>query len=105
MQALFRFIVMALLVSGFAGVAAAEVSTRPANGCFRVLVDSLNVRRTAFATGDIIAVAREGDILIKRKRWCTWRGFWCAVTTEDGIEGYVDKKFIEVAACPARLSR
>lgn len=105
MRAFLRFGVMALVLCGFAGVAAADVSARPGNGCFKVLADSLHVRHTAFATGEIIGVAEMGDILIKRKRWCTWRGYWCAITTEDGLEGYVDKKFIEMTPCPARLSQ
>lgn len=100
-----RLCAMALALCGFAVTATAETHTRPEHGCFKVLSDSLNVRRTAFSTGEILGVAHRDDILIKRKSWCTWRGFWCGVTTEDGLEGYVDKNFIEMTACPARLSQ
>lgn len=94
-----------LVLCGGAVTATAETHSRPEHGCFKVLADSLNVRRTAFSTGEVIGVAHRDDVLIKRKRWCTWRGFWCGVTTEDGLEGYVDKKFIEMTPCPARLSQ
>jgi hypothetical protein len=33
------------------------------------------------------------------------RGFWCAVTTNKGIQGYADKSMMAVAACPPRLSQ
>lgn len=105
MRALLRMGVMALALGAFASTAATEISKRPAHGCFKVIADSLNVRRTAFATGEIVGVAVQGDILIKRKRWCTWRGYWCGISTEDGVDGYVDKKFIEMTPCPVRLSR
>lgn len=103
MQALLRMGVMVLVPGAIASAAAAQTSKRPVHGCFQVIADSLNVRKTAFASGEIAGVAAKGDILIKRRPWCTWRGYWCAVRTEDGVDGYVDKKFVEMTPCPGRL--
>jgi len=105
MHTLWRMGVMVLALCAFALTAAAQTSKPPAYGCFQVIADSLNVRGTAFSTGEIVGVAGRGDILIKRKPWCTWRGYWCAVRTEGGVEGYVDKRFVEMTPCPGRLLR
>lgn len=96
MHAFLRMGVMVLALGASAATATAQTGNRPVHGCFQVIADSLHVRRTAFASGEILGGAEKGDILIKRKPWCTWRGYWCAVRTEDCVEGYVDKKFVEM---------
>lgn len=93
--------VIAVLVSGT--VASAQSSARPAFGCFTANAD-LNIRDKAFASGAVIATAEAGDILVKRKRFCTLRGFWCAVSY-DGVDGWADKSFMTVTPCPANLSK
>lgn len=93
----------ALMVLAGGSAAIAQSSTRPAFGCFTANAD-LNIRDTAFATGAVIATAQAGDILVKRKRFCTLRGFWCAVSYE-GIDGWADKSFMTVTPCPANLSK
>jgi hypothetical protein len=86
--------------------AAAQTSThRPAYGCFKVSVPELNIRQTAFSNGAVVATAIKNEILVKRRRYCTLRGFWCPVTTNKGIQGYADKSMMTVAPCPARLSQ
>jgi hypothetical protein len=75
---------------------------RPGFGCFRVTVEGLNIRDRPFSTAAVIGTARQGDILVKRRRWCTLRGFWCAVRY-GSIEGYADKSFMEVIRCPGAL--
>lgn len=103
MYALMRMGVMILALGTSAATAAEQTRNQPVHGCFQVIADFLNVRRTAFASGEIIGVAEKGDVMVKRKPWCTWRGYWCAVRTEDGVEGYADKKFVEMTPCPGRL--
>lgn len=93
----------AIIAASAASVATAGTTTRPAFGCFRVTASALNIRDRPFSTAAVIGMAEKGDILVKRRRWCTWRGFWCAVRY-DGIDGYADKSFMEVAPCPASLS-
>lgn len=78
-------------------------TTRPPFGCFKVTAAELNIRDKAFASGAVVATARKGDILVKAKRYCTLRGYWCAVRA-GAIEGFADKSFLEVAPCPAGLS-
>ena len=86
--------------------ATAQTTThRPAYGCFKVTVPELNVRGTAFSNGPVVATAIKNEILVKRRRYCTLRGFWCAVTTNKGIQGFADKSMMTVAACPSRLSQ
>ncbi|MEQ1695629.1 MAG: hypothetical protein ABL901_07290 [Hyphomicrobiaceae bacterium] len=86
--------------------AVAQTKThRPAYGCFKVTVPELNIRQTAFSSGAVVATAIKNEILVKRRRFCALRGFWCAVTTNKGVPGYADKSMIAVAACPARLSQ
>jgi hypothetical protein len=89
---------------GVGAAAAQTTTTRPAYGCFKVTVPELNVRDTAFSSGKVVATAIKGETLVKRRRFCTARGFWCAVTTNKGVQGYADKSMMTVAACPARLS-
>jgi hypothetical protein len=89
----------------FAPAAQAQsTSIRPAYGCFKVTAPQINIRGTAFSTGPVVATASKNEILIKRRRFCTLRGYWCAVTTNAGIQGFADKNLMAVAACPARLS-
>lgn len=95
----------ALLVSALPTIQSADAATRPKHGCFKVVTPALNLRDGPYSSSKSIAVISSGDILIKRRAWCTLRGFWCAVKTEDGKSGYVDKSFIEITPCPPRLSR
>jgi hypothetical protein len=103
------FLAAALLAivgsGGFAPAAQAQSTTvRPAYGCFKVTAPQINIRATAFSTGAVLATASKNEILVKRRRFCTLRGYWCAVTTNAGIQGFADKNLIAVASCPARLS-
>ena len=59
---------------------AQTTSYRPAYGCFKVTVPELNIRETASSKGNIVATTYKNEILVKRRRFCTLRGFWCAVT-------------------------
>lgn len=103
----YRILAAVALVCAISAVPAmAQTAThRPAYGCFKVTVPELNVRGTAFSTGPVVATAIKNEILVKRRRYCTLRGFWCAVTTNKGIQGYADKSMMAVAPCPARLSQ
>lgn len=93
----------ALAVS--ASLAGAQtVTTRPKYGCFKVTAESLNIRVKALSTADVIGTAKRGDILVKRRRFCALRGYWCPVTFGT-VEGWADKAFFESAACPPRLSQ
>ncbi len=69
-------------------------------GCFVVTAPSINIRDGAFSSSAVIATANRGQILVKRHRFCTLRGFWCAVRTKSGAEGWADKAFMERTACP-----
>lgn len=95
-----------LAVALFSVPAVAQtVTKRPAYGCFKVSVPELNIRDKAFSTAAVVATAIKGETLVKRRRYCTLRGFWCAVTTNKGIQGYADKSMMAVAPCPARLAQ
>ena len=83
---------------------AATTTTRPAYVCFKVTADEINIRAKPYSTAAVIGSAKRGDILVKRKRWCTLRGFWCAVT-KGGLDGYADKSLMKVAPCPPSLSK
>lgn len=86
---------------------AAESYVRPPYGCFRVNVSELNIRERPYAASPSIAVAHGGQILIKSKRFCNWRGYFCAVEFDQGgnyVQGYADKNFLVVDACPASLA-
>lgn len=92
------------LVLAAAGLAAlAAVPVEPASaasyGCFRVTSPHLNIRARPYSTADVIGVAHRGDILEKRKLFCTPRGFWCAIR-KGGLEGYADKAHMRKVACP-----
>jgi hypothetical protein len=79
-----------------AGVAAAASPY----GCFKVTADELNIRSRPRSTAEVIGAAKKGDILEKRKWFCTLRGYWCAIRTKSGLEGYSDKAFMEKIPCP-----
>lgn len=68
-------------------------------GCFKVTSSYLNIRARPYSTSDVIGVAKRGDVLEKRKLWCTPRGFWCAVR-KGSLEGYADKSNLRKVACP-----
>lgn len=106
-MAIYKNLAAALIACAIAGSPATAQTTthRPAYGCFKVTVPELNIRQTAFSTGAVVATAYKNEILVKRRRFCTLRGFWCPVTTNKGIQGFADKSMMAVAACPARLSQ
>ncbi len=83
---------------------AQTVSTRPAYGCFKVSSAQANIRAGSSANADVIATAIKNETLVKRRRFCTVGGNWCAVTTNKGIQGFAAKADIKVSACPARTS-
>ncbi len=68
-------------------------------GCFKVTADALNIRSRPRGSSTVITTAKAGDILEKRKLWCTPRGYWCAVR-KGGFAGYADKNFMQVVPCP-----
>jgi hypothetical protein len=87
-----------------ASFVSAQTTVRPAYGCYKVSAKELSLRETAFKTGNVVATVGKGDILVKRRRFCTLRGTWCPVTTIKGVQGFADKSMIAVAPCPPRLS-
>lgn len=68
-------------------------------GCFKVTASHLNIRARPYSSSDVIGVAKRGDVLEKRKLFCTPRGFWCAVR-HGTLEGYADKSNMRKTACP-----
>jgi hypothetical protein len=68
-------------------------------GCYEVTANSLNIRAKAWSRSKVLAVAKRGGKLAKRRRFCALRGFWCPVTTEDGVDGWAGKRFLKRAAC------
>ncbi len=68
-------------------------------GCFKVTASSVHIRARPYSDAAILTTASKGDILEKRKLWCTLRGYWCAVRA-GSIDGYADKAFMEKVACP-----
>lgn len=75
---------------------AAEAATY---GCFKVTADTINIRARPYSSAEVIGTAAKGDILEKRKLFCTPRGFWCAIR-KGTLEGYADKSFMAKIACP-----
>ncbi len=100
-----KLMAVILFVTFAATPAYSATTSRPKWGCFKVTAKGLNIRKRPYSFSKVIGTASRGDILIKRKRWCTPRGFWCAVTTEGGLRGYADKSYINKVPCPARLSQ
>jgi hypothetical protein len=68
-------------------------------GCFQVVTPSLNIRDRPYSDARVIGTASAGEILEKRKRWCTLRGYWCAIR-KGTLEGYADKSFLSAVKCP-----
>lgn len=68
-------------------------------GCYVVTTGALNIRKRAWSRSEVVGVARRGEKLAKRRRFCALRGFWCPVATEDGVEGWTDKRFLERTPC------
>ena len=68
-------------------------------GCYEVTVDALNIREKAWSRSKVVAVARRGEKLAKRRRFCALRGFWCPVTNEDGVSGWAGKQFLKRTPC------
>jgi hypothetical protein len=101
--ALAALALVASVVSG-ASLVAAQTTVRPAYGCYKVSAKELSVRERALKTANTVATVAKGDILVKRQRFCTLRGSWCAVTTNKGVQGFAEKTMIAVAPCPARMS-
>lgn len=87
---------LALMTAMSAGAAHAASNY----GCFKVTTDELNIRDRPYSTASVIGTAKKGEVLEKRKLWCTLRGYWCAIRTKDGLEGYGDKNFMNKIPCP-----
>lgn len=68
-------------------------------GCFKVTADNINIRDRPYSTAAVIGSASKGEILEKRKLWCTPRGYWCAIR-QGLLEGYADKNFMQKVPCP-----
>ena len=69
-------------------------------GCFVVTASAINIRARPYSWSKVVGTASKGDILTKRKLWCTPRGFWCAVQKGD-LKGYADKSFMKkITNCP-----
>jgi hypothetical protein len=95
-----RIILSALVVAAGIVVSGTGAPVAAATyGCFRVTVDSLNIRARPYSTAEVIGNAKKGDVLEKRKLLCTPRGFWCAIR-KGALEGYADKSLMEKIACP-----
>lgn len=99
-KAMFAFAAVAGLAV-FAGVpmtGSMEAQAAP-YGCFRVTAKHLNIRARPYSSAEVIGVANRGDILEKRKLFCTPRGFWCAIR-KGPLEGYADKNNMRKVDCP-----
>jgi hypothetical protein len=68
-------------------------------GCFKVTAPQINIRAKPYSDAEVIGSASKGDILEKRKWFCTPRGYWCAIR-KGTLEGYADKNFMEKVGCP-----
>jgi hypothetical protein len=86
-----------VLLAVIAGVATAQAASP--YGCFQVTAPELNIRDRPYRDAAVIGTAIKGDVLEKRKRWCTLRGYWCAVR-KGGLNGYADKAFMAKIPCP-----
>lgn len=85
-------------------LAANDTATGVNHGCYRVTTSAINIRAKPFASADIISRARNGDIVLKWKRFCTLRGYWCPVE-KDGIRGHADKAHLQPVPCSALPGR
>lgn len=104
MRTSIRLLAAAAVLSLATTAHAQSVTTRPAYGCFKVTAPEINIRERPYSNAGVIGTAHKGDILIKRKRWCTLRGWWCAVS-RGSVQGYADKNFMKVAPCPPSQSK
>lgn len=87
-----------------AGVNAQTTTTPPKYGCYKVIgADALNIRARPFSSSDAVGIAERGEVLVKWRRWCTLRGFWCPVQQGD-VRGHSDKRYLEPVPCPPSLS-
>lgn len=100
-----KLLTAALLFTAL-GIAAILPASSPAAaadkvyGCYKVIgVASLNIRARPYSSSDVIGVAYRGQTLLKWKRWCTLRGFWCPVQ-KGSIAGHADKRYLMKVACP-----
>lgn len=92
--------VAALTLAALAATPAAVSAADAGYGCFRVAgVSSINIRATAWSTAAVVATANRGEVLVKWKRYCAWRGFWCPVE-KNGVKGHADKRYLLKVACP-----
>jgi hypothetical protein len=91
------FVLAAAGLAVFAGFSAEAQAGK--YGCFKVTASSLNIRARPYSSAEIIGAASRGDILEKRKMFCTPRGFWCAIR-KGSLEGYADKANMRKIACP-----
>jgi hypothetical protein len=78
---------------------ASNTAQAGAFGCFKVTADHINIRARPFSDAEVVGSVGKGAILEKRRLWCTWRGWWCAVRKGD-LVGYADKNFVEKVPCP-----
>lgn len=87
-----------------AGTDAQTTAPPPKYGCYRVVgAEALNIRARPFSSSDVVGVAERGEILVKWRRWCTLRGFWCPVQQGD-LKGHSDKRHLEPVPCPLSLT-
>jgi hypothetical protein len=100
----FTFAVMTLAIARPAAAQTATTSVRPAYGCFKVTSADSSVRDKARSSGAVLATVIKNETLVKRRRFCTLGGTWCAVTTNKGVQGFAEKSAMALAPCPARLS-
>ncbi len=94
----------ALLALAVTGTTVALLAPSPAfagknYGCFTVTTPTLNIRNRPYSDATVIGTASAGEILEKRKLFCTPRGYWCAVR-KGSLEGYADKNFLGKIKCP-----
>lgn len=92
------FVAMAAVI-GLASLPSPAEALSSRYGCYEVTAGSLNIRARAWSRSDVVAVASKGDKLAKRRRFCALRGYWCPVTTKDGVEGWAGKSFLKRTAC------
>jgi hypothetical protein len=94
-----RYLAVVLAAAAAVTVAPAPGARAATYGCFEVTASSLYIRARPYSDSDILTTASKGEILEKRKLWCTPRGYWCAVR-KGTTEGYADKSFMKKVACP-----
>lgn len=84
---------------GLSGGISTEAQAASSYGCFKVTAAHLNIRARPYSSSEVIGAASRGDVLEKRKLFCTPRGFWCAVR-KGSLEGYADKSNMVKVDCP-----